>query len=155
APCPRAVGRSRRLQRIIPEIGDGATLWSARRRSRGPDFTGREVQVTCRLGLRDWSGEWDDTYSGVIDYVLYAELEDDESIGEVLLITAVQSTQSIPSFRSLLALDGQTRQPDNVIPLIAGKPTAVRVYADYTPADGPIVVDDEWEEELEVHSSGH
>ena len=118
------------------------------------DFTGNEAQVACRFGLRDWSGEWDDAYSGVVEYVIRAELEDDESVGGEITINGVEYSQSIQFFRSHLDLDADTRQPDNVIPLIAGKPTAIRVYADYNPPSGTIDFFDLYQGELEVESAG-
>jgi hypothetical protein len=30
--------------------------------------TGHEVEVVARLGLRDFSGNWDDAYSGKVEY---------------------------------------------------------------------------------------
>src|SRR5262245_1703544 len=103
-----------------------------------PEFTGKEAQVACRFGLRDWSGDWDDAYAGVIDYIVYAELEDDESVGEEVTINGVEYNQAIQFFRSHLDLDHLTQQPDNAVPLVAGKPTAIRIYADYDPPGGTI-----------------
>ena len=31
------------------------------------------VEVTAILGLRDWSGEWDDKYEGVVRFAVVAE----------------------------------------------------------------------------------
>ncbi len=31
------------------------------------------VEVTATFGLRDWSGEWDDKYEGVVRFALVAE----------------------------------------------------------------------------------
>ena len=118
------------------------------------EFTDKEAQVACRFGLRDWSGEWDDAYGGVVEYVLRAELEDDESVGGEITINGVEYSQSIQFFRSRLDLDADTRQDDNTIPLIAGKPTAIRVYADYNPPSGAIDFFDVYQGELEVESSG-
>ena len=33
-----------------------------------------KVDVTGRFGLRDWSNEWDDPYSGIVEYALFADL---------------------------------------------------------------------------------
>ena len=118
------------------------------------EFTGKEAQVACRFGLRDWSGEWDDAYGGVVEYVLRVELEDDESVGAEVTINGVEYSQSIQFFRSRLDLDADTRREDNTIPLIAGKPTAIRVYADYNPPSGAIDIQDVYQGELEVESSG-
>jgi hypothetical protein len=34
---------------------------------------GRNVEVKATLGLRDWSGEWDDMYDGQIFFAVLAE----------------------------------------------------------------------------------
>jgi hypothetical protein len=33
------------------------------------------VTVTATLGVRDWSGDWDDLYQGTVDFAILAELE--------------------------------------------------------------------------------
>ena len=33
----------------------------------------RLVRVTAVFGLRDWSGDWDDRYDGIVDFVVLAE----------------------------------------------------------------------------------
>ena len=33
------------------------------------------IEVTCTLGLRDDSGDWNDTYSGYVAYAVIADLE--------------------------------------------------------------------------------
>jgi hypothetical protein len=38
------------------------------------EVTGQAVQVNARLGLRDWSGNWDDPYEGWITAAVIAEL---------------------------------------------------------------------------------
>lgn len=35
-----------------------------------------KVKVTAQLGVRDWSGDWDDPYQGVINFAVLAELDD-------------------------------------------------------------------------------
>src|SRR5262245_36061380 len=36
--------------------------------------SGNTVTVTATLGVRDWSGDWDDNYQGRIDFVVLADL---------------------------------------------------------------------------------
>ena len=36
---------------------------------------GSNAIVTARLGVRDWSGTWDDDYAGVVQFVVLADLE--------------------------------------------------------------------------------
>jgi hypothetical protein len=38
-------------------------------------ITDNVVIVTASLGVRDWSGSWDDSYRGVIDFAVIADLE--------------------------------------------------------------------------------
>ncbi len=38
--------------------------------------TPKDLQVQVVLGLRDWSGNWDDTFSGYVGYALLVDLED-------------------------------------------------------------------------------
>jgi hypothetical protein len=35
---------------------------------------GSNVQVTATLGVRDWSGNWDDRYEGEVQFAVLAEL---------------------------------------------------------------------------------
>lgn len=38
-------------------------------------FTGPVVTVRASLGVRDWSGEFDDSYEGMVSFVVIADLE--------------------------------------------------------------------------------
>jgi hypothetical protein len=42
-------------------------------RLRTEAVTARIVRVTVLFGLRDWSGDWDDKYEGIIDFAVIAE----------------------------------------------------------------------------------
>lgn len=96
------------------------------------------VKVKVAYGLRDWSGNWDDNYGGVIDLTVFADLEapDAPAHRTDLMIAGVETTQAIQHFRSSQHLNPGEGGPDNSIPLIARKDTALRVYVDYSPAPG-------------------
>lgn len=96
------------------------------------------VQVTTTYGLRDWSDSWDDDYSGVIDFAVLADLEDPtaQPPRTDLTITDIEITQATQAFHDFEILDVQTARPDNSIPLVARKPTTLRVYVDYEPVPG-------------------
>ena len=53
------------------ELGEVTVLLRSEIMNNSPD--GPEVVVYATLGLRDWSGSWDDRYSGKIDMCLFAE----------------------------------------------------------------------------------
>lgn len=100
------------------------------------------VTVTGTFGLRDWSGDWDDNYEGNIQVVVIAELasaSDPRPRGD-LAITGMEITQATQHFRDSRHLDGVNVRPDNSIPLIARKDTAVRVYVDYDRNSGLPVI---------------
>ncbi len=102
------------------------------------EVEGDLVRVTGTLGLRDWSGNWDDDYDGVIQFAVAADLvsaTDPPPRGD-LEITGFELNQATQFFRSFQHLDGATVQPDNAIRLIARKPTGVRVYVDYDASAG-------------------
>jgi hypothetical protein len=91
------------------------------------------VEVTGTLGVRDWSGTWDDNYEGNIHVVVIAELAsatDPRPRGD-LEIVGMEITQATQHFRSDRHLDSANVRPDNSIPLFSRKDTAVRVYVDY------------------------
>lgn len=96
------------------------------------------VTVEVGLGLRDWSGTFDDAYLGLIDVVLLVELENAAAgpVREDLQITGIEFTQATQYFRSALHLPASQVQPDNSIPLVARKNLGVRVYVDYDAASG-------------------
>ncbi len=91
--------------------------------------------VTATLGLRDWSGSWDDDYEGTVQFAVLADLV--SATGPTtpsradLAVTGLEINQAIQHFRSFQHLDGPNVRPDNSIRLIARKNTGVRVYVDY------------------------
>ncbi len=99
------------------------------------------VDVSGAFGLRDWSGDWDDPYGGVVDYVVFAELVGvtpplpGDARGD-LVVADAEITQAIQHFRSHQHLDAANVFPDNSIRLVAGKPAVVRLYVDYDNASG-------------------
>jgi hypothetical protein len=99
------------------------------------------VDVTGRFGLRDWSNEWDDPYSGVVDISVLAELVPVPTPvpgaprGDLLVVGA-EITQVIQHFRSAEHLDAANVFPDNSVRLVADKPTIVRLYVDYDASSG-------------------
>ena len=100
--------------------------------------TSNVVEVRAQLGVRDWSGTWDDDYAGVINAAVLAELESataPPTRGD-LIITGTEITQATQSFRSALHLDPANVLPDNAIPLVGGKGTGVRVWVDYDAGAG-------------------
>lgn len=100
-----------------------------------------KVDVSGTFGLRDWSGDWDDPYGGLVEYTVLADL-----VGAVpptpgnprgdLIIVDAELTQAIQHFRSGKHLDAANVFPDNSIPLVAFKPTVVRLYVDYDASSG-------------------
>ena len=99
------------------------------------------VKVKVVYGLRDWSGTWDDNYGGLIDVSVFADLEASGAPARRadLMITGIETTQAIQHFRSSKYLNAGEGGPDNSIPLIARKDTALRVYIDYSPPPGAAV----------------
>ncbi|MGH3265103.1 MAG: hypothetical protein ACRDNS_24275, partial [Trebonia sp.] len=98
------------------------------------------VTVTGFLGVRDWSGNWDDNYDGLVNFTVLAELEDialPPPRGD-LQITGLEYNQATQFYRASRFLDLAEVRPDNSVFLIASKNTGVRVYADYDydPASG-------------------
>lgn len=96
------------------------------------------VVVEATLGVRDWSGDWDDNYQGTVDFVVVAELE---PVGaqpprEDLLVTGLELNQAVQFFRAGSYLDGAHALPDNAIWLVARKNTGVRAYVDYDASAG-------------------
>ncbi len=96
------------------------------------------VKVRVAYGLRDWSGTWDDNYGGLIEVTVFADLEAPGAPARRtdLMITGIETTQAIQHFRSSQHLNAGEGGPDNSIPLIARKDTALRVYVDYSPPPG-------------------
>jgi hypothetical protein len=96
------------------------------------------VTVTGSFGVRDWSGDWDDDYDGVIDFVVLAELESatEPPPRADLLITGIEFNQATQFFRAGSYLDPANALPDNSIFLIAAKNTGVRVFVDWDASAG-------------------
>jgi hypothetical protein len=96
------------------------------------------VTVDGRLGLRDWSGNWDDEYDGSIDFVVVADLV---PVGAPpprgdLSVNGMELNQAVQFFLSASFLDPGNVRPDNSIFLIARKNTGVRVYVDWDSSAG-------------------
>lgn len=91
------------------------------------------VTVTATLGLRDWSGDWDDEYLGTIEFAVIADLAaitETPPRGDVI-VTGIESSQAVQFFRSARYLDPTHTLPDNAIFLVSRKSTGFRVYVDY------------------------
>jgi hypothetical protein len=102
------------------------------------DINGDAVTVTGHFGLRDWSGDWDDNYDGLINFTVIAELESITAPpprGD-LAISGVEFNQATQFFRAGRFLDPTNVRPDNSVFLIEGKNTGVRVYVDYDSSSG-------------------
>ena len=94
------------------------------------------VIVDGSFGLRDWSGTWDDPYSGTVELTVLAELAPALPPGPGqsrpdLVITDAEITQGIQHFRSALHLNAENVFPDNSIRLVEGKSTGIRLWVDY------------------------
>jgi hypothetical protein len=95
-----------------------------------------QVIVSGSFGLRDWSGNWDDHYSGNIQVAVLAELEavappaPGASRGDLIILDA-EITQAIQHFRSAEHLDAPNVFADNSVRMVADKPTVLRVHVDY------------------------
>lgn len=101
------------------------------------------VEVGATLGLRDWSGNWDDDYDGTVEFVVLADLEPANTTpprGD-LIVTGMEFNQAVQYYRAASYLDPANVQPDNSIWQVARKNTGVRVYADWDDSAGlaPIV----------------
>jgi hypothetical protein len=93
------------------------------------------VLVTATLGLRDWSGNWDDTYFGSVEFAVLAELAAVPPRPD-LIVSELETNQSVQFFHSASYLTPLTAVPDNGISLYAGKNTGLRVYPDWDAALG-------------------
>ncbi|HEX6714696.1 MAG TPA: hypothetical protein VF066_14990 [Thermoleophilaceae bacterium] len=102
------------------------------------EIDGDLVRVTGTLGLRDWSGNWDDDYDGVLEFAVLADLASatEPPPRADLEITGFELNQATQFFRSFQHLDGANVRPDNSIRPIARKPMGVRVYVDYDSTTG-------------------
>jgi hypothetical protein len=103
-----------------------------------PQIIGNTVTVSATFGLRDWSGDWDDDYTGTVNFIVLAELEAITAPpprGDLQIVDA-EFNQVTQFFRSATFLDPGNVRPDNSIPLIERKPTGVRLYIDYNSSAG-------------------
>jgi hypothetical protein len=96
------------------------------------------VIVTGRLGCRDWSGNWDDEYTGAINASVFAELESVTAPprrGDVQIV-GLEVNQATQHYRSTEHLDSANVMPDNSMPLVGGKMAGLRFYIDYDASAG-------------------
>jgi hypothetical protein len=103
-----------------------------------PTVIANTVTVAAKFGLRDWSGDWDDDYTGTVNFVVLADLESATAPpprSDVQILDA-EFNQVIQYFRSATHLDPTNALPDNSVPLIERKPTGVRLYVDYDATAG-------------------
>jgi hypothetical protein len=102
------------------------------------NVTSNTVTVNGTLGLRDWSGNWDDNYDGFIDFVIFADLESATAPPPRtdLEIVDMEYNQATQFFRADTYLDPAHVQPDNSIWLVARKATGIRVYVDWDSGAG-------------------
>ena len=102
------------------------------------DINLNTVTITGNLGLRDWSGEWDDQYQGGISVAVVAELESASAAPprSDLIITEMELNQATQFFRSAAFLDPTNVRPDNSVFLVARKDTGIRVYIDWDSSAG-------------------
>jgi hypothetical protein len=102
------------------------------------NISNNTVTVDGRLGLRDWSGDWDDNYDGFIDFVVFADLESATAPPPRtdLVVTDMEYNQAVQFFRTNTYLDPSHVHPDNSIWLVARKATGIRVYVDWDASAG-------------------
>ncbi len=146
--------------RRVRRVAAGITGYTARFEDNEDHHLGRlEVEVSARvdadddsivnvngvLGLRDWSNEFDDPYSGVIDIAVLAELVAAPTPlpGDArtdLIVVDAEVSQVIQHFRTSEHLAAPNVFPDNSVRLVADKPTIVRLYTDYDASSGLPVI---------------
>ncbi|WP_299902800.1 M66 family metalloprotease [uncultured Ruegeria sp.] len=148
---PQGASTTIRFSRRVLRATSGVTGYSARFENNDDHHLGRlivesaaridpdddtQVIVAGSFGLRDWSGDWDDHYSGNIQVAVLVELEavappaPGAARGD-LTVTGAEITQAIQHFRSAEHLDGANVFADNTIRLSTDKPTVIRVWVDY------------------------
>src|SRR5258707_1316466 len=100
--------------------------------------TANVVTVTATLGLRDWSGNWDDAYQGTIEFAVIAELQPATAPPPRadLRVIGMELNQVVQFFRSASFLDPGNALTDNSIYMVSGKNTEIRVYVDYDASAG-------------------
>ena len=103
-----------------------------------PTVAANTVTVSATFGLRDWSGDWDDEYTGTVNFVVLADLESATAppVRPDIQILDAEFNQVIQFFRSATHLDTANVRADNSIPLMERKPTGVRLYVDYDSSAG-------------------
>jgi hypothetical protein len=148
---PRTASSTVVFPRAIADAVAGLTgYWMGYAQSAGDHHVGRlvtelstvvndnTVEVTAALGVRDWSGDWDDQYQGTVDFAVLADLVSATAPpprGD-LVISGLEHNQAIQFWRASRYLDPTTVRPDNSIPLVQGKNTGLRVYVDYDDTSG-------------------
>jgi hypothetical protein len=154
---PVGLSTSLTFPRDVQAVAVGITGYTARFDHRNDHNFGRlELEVNARIndgdhkqvdisgvfGLRDWSNEFDDSYSGLIDLAVLADLVP-AVVGPTrgdLIIMGAERSQVIQHFRSAQHLDAANVFPDNSIRMVARKPTIVRLYVDYDASSGLPVI---------------
>ncbi len=104
----------------------------------GTTINGNVVIANGTLGCRDWSGTWDDEYTGSINVTVFAELAPVSAPpprGD-LQVMDMEVNQATQYFRSSEHLDSANVMPDNSMPLVGGKLTGLRFYVDYAATSG-------------------
>jgi hypothetical protein len=98
-----------------------------------PVVNADSVTVNVTYGVRDWSGNWDDDYTGDIEFAVIAELVSSTAPPPRtdVVIADAEFNQATQYFQSFRHLDAEHALPDNSIRLIGGKNLGVRVYVDY------------------------
>lgn len=95
----------------------------------------RVIRVEGGFALRDFSGTFDDAYSGTVTFAVFADLVPATGGSGTprtdLVITDAEITQAVQHFRSALHLDSANVFPDNSIRLCEDKATGIRLWVDY------------------------
>ena len=100
--------------------------------------TSNVVNVTATLGLRDWSGDWDDDYQGTVEFAVLADLVSATAPpprGDMVIVD-MEANQAVQFFRAARFLDASNVLPDNAIALVESKATGFRMYVDYDAFSG-------------------
>ena len=101
-------------------------------------ITSNVVNVTATLGLRDWSGDWDDDYQGTVEFTVLADLVSATAPpprGDMIIVD-MEANQAVQFFRAARFLDASNALPDNAISLVESKATGFRMYVDYDAFSG-------------------
>jgi hypothetical protein len=98
----------------------------------------QNVIVRGTFALRDWSGTFDDTYTGTVQFAVIGDLIPivvGPTRGD-LIVVDLEVNQAVQHFRDQFHLDAANVFPDNSIRLVADKPTGIRAYVDYDRSSG-------------------